>query len=261
MIACDDLLDFCRIFLLATRQQACRRRDFDTMVHLERAMLLVDVLHTTDQRNGSKECLIPAAQRLLEPLCCLHNIGLVIIEGPVPKPYTEMITQRIQRQAPRAQDVILSTSALKDQGDAAFFKKEFNSAILMYKTALDQLFPGSQGSRRDEYMAAGRYTGAPIGRVKNMLEHRLHLGLAKASFQLREYEMAHHWTSIIIEGPHDSYKQLSQTWYYRGLASNELGEVYRAYREMRRAHLMQPNDPKILSEMAVLSRVLKMEKP
>lgn len=230
------------------------------MVHLERTMLLVDVLHTTDQRNGAKECLIPAAQRLLEPLCCLHDIGLVIIEGPVPKSYTEMITQRIQRQAPRAQDVILSTSALKDQGDAAFLKEEFNSAIVMYKAALDQLYPGSQGARRDEYMAAGRYTGTPIGKVKNQLEHRLYLGLAKANFRLKKYEMAHHWTSIIIEGPHDSNKQLSQMWYCRALASNKLGEVYRAYREMRRAHLIQPNDPKISSEMAVLSRVLGMKK-
>ena len=260
MIACDDLLDFCRIFLLATRQQACRRRDFDTMVHLERTMLLVDVLHTTDQRNGANVCLTPAAQRLLEPLCHLHNIGLVVIEGSVPKSYIGMITQRIQRQAPRAQDVILSTSALKDQGDAAFLKGEFDSAIASYKTALDQLYPGSQGSRRDEYMAAGRYTGVPIGRVKNLLEHRLHLGLAKANFHLQKYEMAHHWTSIIIEGPHDSYRQLSQMWHCRSLASNKLGEVYRAYREMRRAHLIQPNDPQILSEMAVLSRILGMKK-
>lgn len=261
MIACEDLLDFCRIFLLATRQEACRHRDFDTMVHLERTILLVDVLHTTDQRNGTNECLMPAAQRLLEPLRRLHNIGLVIIEGPVPKPYKEMITQRIQRQAPKAQDLILTTSTLKDQGDAALFKKKFKSAIAMYKIALDQLYPGSQGSRREEFMAAGRYTGAPIGAVKNLLEHRLHLGLAKAYFQLQKYEMAHHWTSVIIEGPHDSYKQLSQTWYYRALASKELGEVYRAYREMRRAHLMQPNDPKILAEMAALSRVLKMKQP
>lgn len=259
MIACDDLLEFCKVFMFATRQQACIGKGFDTMTHLETAMLLVDVLHTTNLRNGANECLLPAAQRLLEPLCYLHNIGLVIIEGSAPKSYTEMITQTIQRQAPSAQDVILSTSALKEQGDAEFLKGEFHSAALKYKTAIDQLYPGSGGSIRHELMTTGRYTGMPIGLVKNLLVHRLHLGLAKANFQLQKYEMAHHWTTIVIDRPIDTKAQRSQMWYYRGLASRELGEAYRAYREMRRAHQIRPSDPEILSEMAIMSRVLKMK--
>lgn len=264
MIACEDLLEFCKVFLFATMQQAFIGKGigsgFDTVIHLETAMLLVDVLHTTNLGNGDSECLLPAAQRLLEPLCCLHNIGLVVIGGSAPKSYSEMITQTIQRQAPSAQDVILSTSALKEQGDAYLFKGEFHSAILNYKTALDQLYPGSVGSKRHELMATGRYTGMHIGKVKNLLVHRLHLGLAKANFQLQKYEMAHHWTTIILDRPFDTDAQLSQMWYYRGLASRELGEAYRAYREMRRAHQIRPTDPEILSEMATLSSALKRKK-
>ena len=260
MIACEDLLEFCRIFLFATRERAFIGkgigRDFDTMTHLETAMLLVDVLHTTNLRNGDSECLLPAAQRLLEPLCCLHNIGLVIIEGSAPTSYTKSIIQAIQRQAPSVQEVILSTSALKDQGDADFLKGEFHSAILKYKTALDQLYPGSGGSIRHELMATGRYTGMPIGKVKNLLDHRLHLGLAKANFQLQSYEMAHHWTTTVIDRPFDTEAQISQMWYYRSLASRELGEAYRAYREMRKAHQIRPSDPEILSEMAIMSKVV-----
>lgn len=259
MIASNDLLQFCKMFLFSGGRAAKRSPESERMLHLETTMLLVDVLYTTDQHKSANEFLRPAARKLLEPLCYLHNIGLVIIKGAVPNLYLEATTQRIQRQAPSTQDLVHSISSLKEQGDAAFLEGDFHSAARQYETAFDELHAGSQGAAKSERMVIGRYTGMFVGKVKKSLKHKLHLRLAKTNLQLQNYEMAHHWTLAVVFGLHDSDKLLSQMWYCRALASKGLGELNRAYGEIRKARLKQPNDLGILAEIATLSGLLGLK--
>lgn len=256
MIASDDLLQFCKIFLLLSMRAAKTHAESDSMLHLKKAMLLVDVLHKTDQHNRANEGPRPAIRRLLEPLAYFHNIGLVIIEGPVPTLYSEAIRQRIQRRAPSAQDLVHAVSSLVEQGDAAFLKRDFHSAVFVYKSALEKLHAGSQKRPKLERMVEGTYTGMVIGGVKNLLQHKVYLGLSKASLQLKRFEMAHHWTLAVARGLRDTREILSQMWFCRALASKGLGELEQALKEMEMARLIQPNDLGILAEIAILSSLL-----
>ena len=255
MIAADDLLEFCKNFFNISDYKVSLTATgaLDKIAYLKKTMLLVDVLHTNNQHTSAKKYLRPAVQRLLEPLGHLHNIGIVIIECPAPNAYVKAIAQSIQRKAPSAQDLNNSVISLTEEGDAAFLKGDFQSAALQYETAFDKLQAGSQRPAGRERMIGGGYTGAFVTDVKGELLHRLQLGLAKANFQMQNLEMAHHWTLNVVRGFKDTDQVISQMWYYRALASKGLGEFGRAYKEMRRAQLRNPNDPKIRDEMAAWS--------
>ena len=256
MIAADDLREFCKnFFSISDYKVSPTATGLDKIAYLKTTMLLVDVLHTKNQHTGAKKCLRPAVQRLLEPLGHLHNIGIVIIECPAPNAYVEAIAQSIQRKAPSAQLLNISVISLIEEGDAAFLKGDFQSAARQYETAFDKLYAGSQRPARRERMIEGGYKGAFVTIVKRELLHRIQLGLAKANLQMQNLEMAHHWTLNVVRGFKDTDQVISQMWYYRALASKGLGEFGRAYKEMRRAQLRNPNDPRIRDEMAALSNL------
>lgn len=260
MIASVDLLEFCKFFMFVTWMAASKHSGADTMVHLETAMLLVDILHATDQHSSAITYLRPAMRKLLEPLCYLHNIGLVIIDGPAPKLYLETVTQRIKRRAPSVQEMVQSMSSLIEQGDAAFLGGVFDVAALRYETALNQLHAGSHRREKFEMIIEGKYTGIIIGKVKAMLEYQLHLSLAKTNLQLQRYAMAHHWTIIVVHGRKAPDQEIAQMWYHRALASKGMGELHRAYQEMRKARLKRPDDVMIQAELAGLANHLALRR-
>ena len=55
MIASEDLHEFCKLFVHYIKKVAGPAAWFDTMTHLETAMLLVDVLCTVDQHGSPGE--------------------------------------------------------------------------------------------------------------------------------------------------------------------------------------------------------------
>ena len=260
MIAADDLVEFCKLFLHYSGKQASKAAGFETITHLNSTMLLVDVMHGTNQHHSAKEYLRPAVKRLLEPLCHLHNIMLPIIECPAPKFYIDAVKQTIQRKAPSAQDLNLSLASALAEGYAFFRAGDFHSAALQYETAVDKFRAGSQEYSRNERMVEGRYAGAVVWKIKYVLLHRLELGLAKANFQLQHYEMAHRWTIAAELDFRDTEEIVSEMWYCRALASKALGEVERAYQEMDKALQKMPNHAKLRAEKAALSDLLPPEK-
>ena len=193
------------------------------MIHLEKTMLLVDVLHMADQHDYATEHPRPAMRRLLEPLCYLHNIGLVIIQGPLPTAYIESITQRIQRPAPNVQDLIRSTTSLEEQANAAYHNGAFHSAISLYDSALENIYAGSQTHARSEVVLQGKLTGMPVGKVKAGLQSRLYRGLARANFQLQRCEMMHHCAIGVVVGGRDTNYLVAQLWYYKVVANKSFG--------------------------------------
>lgn len=257
MIAADDLLQFCKLFLHGSGREASEAVGFDTITHLDRSILLVDVLHPINQLNSTEEYPRPAIRRLLEPLCYLHNIMLPIIEGPAPKSYIEAVKQKIQRKAPSAAALNLLVASMLKEGDTALSAKDFHSAALQYESAIDKLRAGSQDCARYDRMVEGKWAGAFVRKIKYVLSHRLELGLALANLLLQHYEMAHHWTFAVTQGINDTNRLISQMWYYRALASKGLGEIERANTEIDKALHVRPNDEIFRAEKAALSDLLR----
>lgn len=257
MIAADDLLQFCKLFLHGSGREASEALGFDNIIHLDRAILLVDVLHPMNQHDSTEERPRPAVRRLLEPLRYLHNMMLTIIECPAPQSYIEAVKQEIQRKAPSAAALNLSVAAILQEGDTVLTAGDFHSAALQYENAVDKLRAGSQLCARYERMVEGKWPGAFVRKVKYVLLHRLELGLAIANFHLQRYEMAHHWTSAVIQGIRDTNQLVSQMWYYRALASKGLGEIERANAEIDKALRLRPNEGIFQAKKATLSDILR----
>lgn len=257
MIAADDLLQFCKLFLHGSGREASEAVGFDTITHLDKAMLLVDVLHPINQHDSTEEYPRPAIRRLLEPLCYLHNIMLPIIECPAPKSYIEAVKQKIQRKAPSAAALNLSVASMLEEGDTALSARDFHSAALQFESAIDKLRAGSQDCARYDRMVEGKWPGAFVRKIKYVLSHGLELGLALANLQLQRYEMAHHWTFAVTQGIKDTNHLVSQLWYYRALASKGLGEMERANAEMDKALHLRPNEEVFQAEKAALCDLLR----
>ena len=252
MVVADDLLESCKILIYELLKAGHRNAQIDNTCSLETTMLLVDVLPMTDRHNSSGEQLRPAVRKLLEPLCFLHNLGIVIIESSAPKRYIDEVKQRIQRQAPSSQELVHSMSLLKEQGDMNLLSNDLNSAALQYEVALDQFWAGCHWGVRNETVVGGSLRGIRVSTALRLLETRLHLGLAIANYRLRKYAAAHQWTNRILRDHKGTDYSISHLWYYRALASERLGELKYAYEEMRQAQLRQPRDVVILTELAVL---------
>ena len=246
VVVADDLLECCKIFI-----REILRAPRKSMINpLAITMLLVDVLPMTDQHNSSGEQLRPTVRKLLEPLCFMHNLGVVVIEGFAPKRYIDEVKQRIQRRAPSSQELVHSMSQLKEQGD--MLSNDANSATLQYEGALDQLRAGSHWGVRDETVAGGSLDGVPVVAALRLLELRLHLSLATTNLWLRKNVMAHYWTNIVLRDRQCTDYSVVQLWYCRAIASERLGQTKYAYEEMRQALVRQPGDEVISAELAIL---------
>ena len=248
MVVADDLLESCKIII-----HGFLRIPRNTQINpLATTMLLVDVLPMTDRHDSSGEQLRPAVRKLLEPLCFLHNLGLVVIEGLAPKRYTDEVKQRIQRRAPSSQELVHSMSRLKEQGDAKVLSNDLDSAALQYEVALDQLLAGSHWEMRDETVVGGSLNGVPVVAALGLLEWRLHLSLTTTNIRLRKNARAHKWTNIVLRDHQCTDYSVAHLWYYRALASECLGQIKYAYEEMRQALVRQPLDEGISTELALL---------
>ena len=255
MVVADDLSNFCKILILGIF-----RTLITTRIHaLETTMLLVDVLPLTDQHDSSGEQPRPAVRKLLEPLCFLHNLGLVVIEGSAPKRYIDGVKQRIQRPAPSSQELFHSMSRLKEQGDVSVLSNDLNSAALQYEFALDQLWAGFHWGVGDETVVGGSLNGVPVIGALRLLEWRLHLSLATINIRLEKYATAHHWTNIVLRDHQCTDYAVAHLWYYRAWASERLGQTKYAYEEMRQAQVRQPRDEVISAHLAVLKSKLDVE--
>ena len=253
VVVADDLLEFCKVFvrwILKTPRST--RTDA-----LETTMLLVDVLPLTAGHDSSGEQLRPAARKLLEPLCFLHNLGLVVIEGSAPKRYIDEVKQRIQRRAPSSQELVHSMSQLKEQGDMLIY--DLDSAALQYEAALEQLWAGSHGGVRNETVVGGSLDGTPVVTALRLLEWRLHLSLVTTNIRLRKNPTAHHWTNIVLRDHQCTDFSVAQLWYYRAFASERLGQTKYACGEMQQALVRQPGDEVFSTELAILKSKLDGE--
>ena len=248
MVVADDLLESCKILMrdiLRTPRNALINPFATTM-------LLVDVLPMADRHDSSGEQFRPAVRKLLEPLCFMHNLGLVAIEGSAPKRYIGEVEQRIQRRAPSSQELVHSMSRLKEQGDVKVLTNDLDSAALQYETALDQLLAGSHWGVRNETVVGGSLNGVPVIAALGLLEWRLHLSLATTNIRLRKNARAHKWTNIVLRDHQCTDYAIAHLWYYRAVASECLGQTKYAYEEMRQALVRQPRDEVISTELAIL---------
>lgn len=232
---------------------------YDTVTHLDRSMLLVDVLHPMDQYDSTEEYPRPVVRRLLEPLRYLHHIMLTIIECPAPKSYIEAVKQDIERKAPSAAALNVSLTSMADAGDRALNMAWFELANIIYEDTMDNFRAGSQDYERNERMTEGKWTGNYVLKVKEIVKQRLELGLAIANFHLQRYEMAYHWTYAVILGIKSPKRVVSLMWYYRALSSKGLGEIERANAEMDKALQLMPNDAAFQAEKAALSDLLLLQ--
>ena len=253
MVVADDLLEFCKIFVRMILKTP-RNTRIDA---LETTMLLVDVMPMTDRHDSSGQQLRPAVRKLFEPLCFLHNLGLVVIEGSAPKRYIDEVKQRIQRRAPSSQELVHSMSQLKEQGEMLIY--DLDSATLQYEAALDLLWAGSHGGVRYETVVGGNFDGTPVVTALRLLEWRLHLSLATTNIRLRKIPTAHYWTNIVLRDHQCADYSVAQLWYYRAFASERLGQTKYAYEEMRQALERQPGDEVISTELAILKSKLDDE--
>ena len=255
VVVADDLSKFCKILMLGFLKIP-RTTRIDA---LETTMLLVDVLPMTDRHDSSGEQLRPAVRKLLEPLCFLHNLGLVVIEGSAPKRYVDEVKERIQSLAPSSQELFHSMSRLKEQGDVNVLSNDLDSAALQYEVALDQLWSGPHWGERDETVVGGSLNGVPVVGAVRLLQWRLHLSLATTNIRLKKYATAHHWTNIVLRDHQCTDYSVAHLWYYRAWASERLGQTKYAYEEMRQARVRQPRDEVISAHLAVLKSKLDVE--
>ncbi|KAM0794964.1 hypothetical protein BDR22DRAFT_826495 [Usnea florida] len=255
VVVADDLLRFSKILILGILR-TLRNTRIDA---LEATMLLVDILPMTDRHDSSGEQLRPAVRKLLEPLCFLHNLGFVVIEGSAPKWYIDEVKQRIQRRAPSSQELFHSMARLKEQGDVNVLSNDLHSAALQYEAALNQLWSGSHWGLRDETVVGGSFNGVHVVKALKLLQWRLHLSLATTNFRLEKYATAHNWTNIVQHDHQCTDYSVAHLWYYRAWASERLGETKYAYEEMRQARVRQPRDEVISTHLAVLKSKLDVE--
>ena len=255
MVVADDLLKSCKTFI----HEIQKIPRIPRIENLATTMLLVDVLPMTDRHNSSGEQPRPAVRKLLEPLCFMHNLGLVVIEGSAPKRYIDEVKQRIQRRAPSSQELLHSMSRLKEQGDLKVLNNDLDSAALQYEVAIDQLLAGSHGGVRDERVVGGSFNGVRVVAALGLLEWRLHLSLAMTNIRLRKNARAHKWTDIVLRDHKCTDYSVAHLWYCRACASERLGQTKYAYEEMRQALVRQPRDEVISTDLAILKSRLDGE--
>ena len=142
--------------------------------------------------------------------------------------------------------------SLEEAADTSFIKGDFHSAVLQYEQALDKVFAGSQRHVERERVIGGRFAGEYVTMVRIITAHRIHLGLAKAHFHLQHFELAHHWTFVVVYDIKVGSSLLAYLWYYRALASKRLGKRNRAFKEIQKAFKKRPQDQTILAEMSKL---------
>ena len=254
MVVVDDLLEVCKILIYEVLKAVPINALTDEPGSLETSMLLVDVLPMTDRHGSSSEQFRPAVRKLLEPLCFLHNLGIVIIEGSAPKRYIDEVKKRIQRRAPNLQELVDSMSLLKEQGDMNLLSNDPNTAALQYDLALDQCLGGyyRDTSVRNETVVQGHLRGVHANVALDLLIWRLHSGLAAANLHLRKYATAHFWTNVVLLDHTCTDWSISHLWYCRAMASAGKRHHKYAYEEMQQAHVRQPDCVVIMTALADL---------
>lgn len=180
MIASEHLLEFCKVILIASGASAGRFTGFDTMRHLDMAMLLAVVLHMANQHNSADTHPRPAIQGLLEPLCYLYSICLVIIQAPRAKtlhlnPYAENPAAGTERPRRAPLHNPLARRRLRGLPRERLPRRHLTTALSKRST------PAVRSLRISKRRSMADSRGYPSTRIQDALHKRHYVGIAKAN--------------------------------------------------------------------------------
>ena len=254
VFACEDLHLLCRGFL------AIGIDDLEDLAFLRSSSFQVSICSDSGVEFPDLRDSTPSASsascRLLEPFTKLHSIGNFSITGPVNEQYKNHIIKQVKCPAPNQGSVIAEISALKDDGNVAYYNHQDGLAISKYEAALIHL---QTTFWNFDIIQQGEFTNMTTSDVSCVLYFRVHSDLDIALERVGRLDDCRYWarhTRKEVSVYNTRYwQQPPEIWmrpFSTVLAYKAVGEIERAVFELRNGIKRFPGNVTLMNELAIL---------
>lgn len=279
IILLDDLVTFCEMWFYSELTYPGLNNHLCLTLRLQDPYAL-----------SFEDHFIPKAlqKRLLEPFGVVKRLFEVHVQGPHYDSLEKAMREKMAEPYLTPSQCLEAATRLKDEGNAALQKNEYQAAIHLYEQSFLAIHIVVCGRRRsiwaDAYfqnqITTGPFAGQHAQIVRIMLRVRLVANIILAYLKLSNYEEARFWGTRTINlfrrtidaevgeaGERDdeavlgfpAAKEMGKIYYRTGIAMRELGERQKAKRLIKTAVKYLPGDATVKKDLDTLMLELAMK--
>ena len=253
--------------LMATSQQGGRE--------LAESSFKVDVLDTFPKQSIEirlGDCVVPIyIRKLLDPFTLLYGLTSLEIKGAVNQEYQRWVISSAKEPEPTVAGILNAALVIRDRGDEAFEKQQFDLSLSLYRSALREFQDNRHWTDKTRDFIDGEFTSMEVRYAMVIFQYKLQCSLAAALLKVKDFQKATEHAKVAIEliNPIKTPPlQWSRFWrkkirgvspFYSGaLAYEGLGDFNRALFGMGGAVTNRPSNERYVEEYKRLE--MEMEK-
>lgn len=132
----------------------------------------------------------PRIRTLLDPFKLLYEVESLEIIGKVNEEYKESVISSATQPEPTVAEIINVALAMKQRGDEAIRKRQFDLSLSLYTAAICELQVNRYWIESTGDLTTGEYAGMSTPHAVRMFKIRIHSSLAAALVKVGKYRRA-----------------------------------------------------------------------
>ena len=198
----------------------------------------------------------PQQRMLLEPFSTLYsvtNFEIASMDGETERLDAQLmkdVKERAGRPPPSMEEVTIATTKIEDDGNEAFRAGDFLHACVLYRSARDNLHSWNNYFHRVTIVVSAEFYKGDRAHI--YLGLRIRSSLVAALLRLQLWGEAHGTASEVLweivdirgfrSGPYYDLSDLAKLYYLKALASEGLGKLTQADKDIHEAMLCDPDN-------------------